>query len=82
MSDLKDELSEITPPKPKRIIRRKAKESAKQVLARTRKKVATAEQALRSAKHHAEHLKQKLQNVNTALNGIEQNGIKSNEIGF
>ena len=72
MSDLKDELSEITPPKPKRIIRRKAKESAKQVLARTRKKVATAEQALRSAKHHAEHVKQKLQNVNTVLDGKEQ----------
>ena len=72
MSDLKDELSEITPPKPKRIIRRKAKESAKQVLARTRKKVAAAEQTLRSAKQHAEHVKQKLKNVNTALDGKDQ----------
>ena len=64
MSDLEKELSEIAPPKPKKIIKRKAKESAKLVLARTRKKVAKAEQSLRSAKQHAEHVKQKLKKVN------------------
>jgi len=72
MSDLKDESLETAPPKPKKKIRRKAKESTKQILARTRKKVATAEQALRSAKGHAEHVKHKLKNINTALDGKDQ----------
>ena len=60
MSDLKDELSEIAPPKPKKIVRKKATASAKQILARTRKKVAQAEQTHRSAKAHAENTKKKL----------------------
>ena len=44
MSDLTKELNEIPPPKPKKIVKRKAKRSAKEVLARTRKKVAKAAQ--------------------------------------
>ena len=70
MSDLKNELNEVTPPKPKKKPKRqKAKESAKQILARTRKKVATAEQSLRSAKRHAENVKNKLLTINKALDG-------------
>ena len=80
MSDLEKELSEIAPPKPKKIIKRKAKESAKLVLARTRKKVAKAEQSLRSAKQHAEHVKQKLKKVNTALDGKDQQLITQDVI--
>ena len=51
MSDLEKDSQEIAPPKPKRIVQQKAKKSVKQILARTRKKVAKAEQTLRSAKH-------------------------------
>ena len=80
MSDLEKELSEIAPPKQKKIIKRKAKESAKLVLARTRKKVAKAEQSLRSAKQHAEHVKQKLKKVNTALDGKDQQLITQDVI--
>jgi len=70
MSDLKNELNEVTPPKPKKKPKRqKAKQSAKQILARTRKKVATAEQSLRSAKRHAENVKNKLLTINKALDG-------------
>jgi hypothetical protein len=70
MSDLKDELNEVAPPKPKQKPKRqKAKQSAKQILARTRKKVATAEQSLRSAKRHAENVKNKLLTINKALDG-------------
>ena len=70
MSDLKNELNEVAPPKPKKKPKRqKAKQSAKQILARTRKKVATAEQSLRSAKRHAENVKNKLLTINKALDG-------------
>jgi len=72
MSDLTKELNEIAPPKPKRIVKRKAKRSAKEVLARTRKKVAKAEQTLRSAKAHAENTKKKLLTINKTLDGKEQ----------
>ena len=80
MSDLKKELNEIPPPKPKKIVKRKAKESAKLVLARTRKKVARAEQSLRSAKQHAENVKKKLLTVNKALDGKEQQLITQDVI--
>jgi len=70
MSDLKNELNEVQPPKPKRkSARQKAKKSVKEILARTRKKVATAEQSLRSAKRHAENVKTKLLTINKALDG-------------
>jgi hypothetical protein len=72
MSDLTKELNEIPPPKPKKIVKRKAKRSAKAILARTRKKVAKAEQSLRSAKAHAENTKKKLLTINKALDGKEQ----------
>ena len=72
MSDLEKELNGIPPPKPKKKVKHKAKESAKLVLARTRKKVATAEQSLRSAKRHAENTKSKLLTINKALDGKEQ----------
>ena len=72
MSDLKKELNEIPPPKPKKKVKHKAKQSAKLVLARTRKKVAKAEQSLRSAKRHAENVKNKLLTINKALDGKEQ----------
>ena len=80
MSDLKDESLEIKPPKPKQKVRSKAKESTKAILARTRKKVAKAEQSLRSAKQHAEHVKQKLKSVNKALDGKEQQLITQDVI--
>ena len=70
MLDLKNELNEVQPPKPKRkSARQKAKKSVKEILARTRKKVATAEQSLRSAKRHAENVKTKLLTINKALDG-------------
>ena len=53
MSDLEKDSQEIAPPKPKKIVQQKAKKSVKQILARTRKKVAKAEQTLRSAKMSA-----------------------------
>ena len=61
MSDLKKELSEIPPPKPKKVktVKQKAKRSVDQVIKTSRKKVAAAEQALRSAKQHAENVKNK-----------------------
>ena len=80
MSDLKDESLEIRPPKPKQKVRSKAKESVKATLARTRTKVAKAEQSLRSAKQHAEHVKQKLKSVNKALDGKEQQLITQDVI--
>ena len=80
MSDLKDESLEIAPPKPKRIVRKKAKASAKQILARTRKKVAKAEQTLRSAKAHAENTKKKLLSINKTLDGKEQQLITQDVI--
>ena len=80
MSDLKAESLEIAPPKPKRIVRKKAKASAKQILARTRKKVAKAEQTLRSAKAHAENTKKKLLSINKTLDGKEQQLITQDVI--
>ena len=80
MSDLTKELNEIPPPKPKKIIKRKAKRSAKEVLARTRKKVAKAEQSLRSAKTHAENTKKRLLTINKALDGKEQQLITQDVI--
>ena len=80
MSDLTKELNEIPPPKPKKIVKRKAKRSAKEVLARTRKKVAKAEQSLRSAKAHAENTKKKLLTINKALDGKEQQLITQDVI--
>ena len=80
MSDLKDESLEIRPPKPKQKVRSKAKESVKAILARTRTKVAKAEQSLRSAKQHAEHVKQKLKTVNKELDGKEQQLITQDVI--
>ena len=72
MSDYNNEL--IAPPKPKKVIkkkRQKAKLSAKQALERSRKKVAKAEQTLRSAKQSAENIKNKLKTVNQVLDGKE-----------
>jgi len=80
MSDLTKELNEIPPPKPKKIVKRKAKRSAKEVLARTRKKVAKAEQSLRSAKAHAENTKKKLLTINKAFDGKEQQLITQDVI--
>ena len=80
MSDLTKELNEIPPPKPKKIVKRKAKRSAKEVLARTRRKVAKAEQSLRSAKAHAENTKKKLLTINKALDGKEQQLITQDVI--
>ena len=71
MSDSEKDLQEIAPPKPKRIIQQKAKKSVKQILARTRKKVAKAEQTLRSAKQAAENTKKKLLTIDKALIGKE-----------
>jgi hypothetical protein len=63
-------LNEVTPPKPKKKPKRqKAKQSAKEILARKRKKVAQAEQTLRSAKIAAENTKRKLLTINKALEG-------------
>ena len=69
MSDLEKDSQEIAPPKPKKIIRQKAKKSVTQILARTRKKVAKAEQSLRSAKRQAENVKNKLLTIDKALTG-------------
>ena len=72
MSDYNNEL--IAPPKPKKVIkkkRQKAKLSAKQALERSRKKVAKAEQTLRSAKQSAENIKNKIKTVNQVLDGKE-----------
>ena len=66
---LRKRLEEIAPPKPKKIVQQKAKKSVKQILARTRKKVAKAEQSLRSAKMSAENTKKKLLTIDKALTG-------------
>ena len=81
MSDLKKELNEVAPPKPKtKEVKQKAKNSAKQILARTRTKVAKAEQTLRSAKRHAENVKSNLLSINKTLNGKEQQLITEDVI--
>ncbi len=71
MSDSEKDLQEIAPPKPKKVIQQKAKKSVKQILARSRKKVAKAEQTLRSAKMSAENTKKKLLTIDKALTGKE-----------
>ena len=82
MSDLKKELSEIPPPKPKKVktVKQKAKRSVDQVIKTSRKKVAAAEQALRSAKQHAENVKNKFKTINKALDGKEQQLITQDVI--
>jgi len=71
MSDLEKELPEVQPPKPKQKSKQRAKRSVKQILATKRKKVAQAEQTLRSAKQAAENTKKKLLTINKALTGKE-----------
>jgi len=71
MSDLSKDLPEIAPPKPKRIAHKKAKVSTKKLLERSRKKVAKAEQSLRSAKRSAEYTKKKIGTINKVLDGKE-----------
>jgi len=71
MSDLEKNLNVVAPPKPKKRVQQKAKKSVKQILARSRKKVAKAEQSLRSAKMSAENTKNKLLTINKALKGKE-----------
>src|SRR5210317_2339576 len=71
MSDLEKELPEVQPPKPKQKSKQRAKRSVKQILATKRKKVAQAEQTLRSAKQAAENTNKKLLTINKALTGKE-----------
>ena len=80
MSDLEKESKEILPPKPKKIVKTKAKNSVKEILKRSRQKVATAEQSLRSAKRSAEYLKDKYKKVNSALQGKETQIIEQDII--
>ena len=80
MSDSEKDSQEIAPPKPKRIVQQKAKKSVKQILARTRKKVAKAEQSLRSAKAHAKNVKDKLLTIDKVLDGKEQQLITQDVI--
>ena len=82
MSDLDKESKEILPPKPKKVktVKTKAKRSVKDILARSRKKVAAAEQTLRSAKKSAEHLKDKYKKINSALDGKETQVVEQSEI--
>ena len=80
MSDLKNELNEVAPPKPKKIIQKKAKKSTQQILARSRKKVAKAEQSLRSAKQSAENIKNKLLTIDKSLKGKETQLITEDQI--
>ena len=80
MSDLKNELKEVAPPKPKKIIQKKAKKSTQQILARSRKKVAKAEQSLRSAKRSAENIKTKLLTIDKSLQGKETQLITEDQI--
>ena len=80
MSDLEKELPEIPLPKPKKKVKTKAKQSAKQAIARTRKKVAKAEQTLRSAKIHAKNVKDKLLTIDKVLDGKEQQLITQDVI--
>jgi len=80
MSDLKKDLQEIQPPKPKKIIQKKAKKSTQQILARSRKKVAKAEQSLRSAKQSAENIKNKLLTIDKSLKGKETQLLTEDQI--
>ena len=80
MSDLKNELNEIAPPKPKKVVQQKAKRSAQQILARSRKKVAKAEQSLRSAKRSAENIKTKLLTIDKSLQGKDTQLLTEDQI--
>ena len=80
MSDLKKDSQEIAPPKPKKIIQKKAKKSTQQILARSRKKVAKAEQSLRSAKQSAENIKSKLLTIDKSLKGKETQLLTEDQI--
>jgi len=80
MSDSEKESKEILPPKPKKTVQAKAKNSVQEILKRSRKKVATAEQSLRSAKRSAEYLKDKYKKVNSALQGKETQIIEKDII--
>ena len=80
MSDLKNESKEVAPPKPKKVIQKKAKKSTQQILARSRKKVAKAEQSLRSAKQSAENIKTKLLTIDKSLQGKETQLLTEDQI--
>ena len=80
MSDLEKDSQEIAPPKPKRIVQQKAKKSVKQILARSRKKVAKAEQSLRSAKQSAENIKTKLLTIDKSLQGKDTQLLTEDQI--
>ena len=80
MSDLKNESKEVAPPKPKKVIQKKAKKSTQQILARSRKKVAKAEQSLRSAKQSAENIKNKLLTINKSLQGKDTQLLTEDQI--
>jgi len=76
MSDLENESKTVQPPKPKRTPKQKAQKSVKEILQRSRQKVATAEQILVSAKRSAKFIKQKYKTINTALDGKETQVIE------
>ena len=80
MSDLKNESKEVAPPKPKKVIQKKAKKSTQQILARSHKKVAKAEQSLRSAKQSAENIKNKLLTINKSLQGKDTQLLTEDQI--
>ena len=80
MSDLENESKTIEPPKPKKKPKVKARRSVKEILNRSRKKVAAAEQTLRSAKKSAEYLKDKYKKINSALDGKETQVIEQSVI--
>jgi len=76
MSDLENGSQKVQPPKPKRTQKQKAQKSVKEILQRSRQKVATAEQILVSAKKSADFVKQKYKTINTALDGKETQVIE------
>ena len=80
MSDLENESKTIEPPKPKKKQKIKARRSVKEILNRSRKKVAAAEQTLRSAKKSAEYIKDKYKKINSALDGKETQVIEQSVI--
>jgi hypothetical protein len=80
MSDLENELKTVEPPKPKKKQKIKARRSVKEILSRSRKKVAAAEQTLRSAKKSAEYVKDKYKKINSALDGKETQVIEQSVI--
>jgi len=80
MSDLENESKEVLPPKPKKTVKVKARNSVQEILKKSRQKINTAEQSLRSAKRSAEHLKNKYKKVNSALQGKETQIIDQDKI--